>query len=300
MGQYYHVRIRTKADTTNTRTALDWSREQLEQRLLVPYREGRPLVFRGETILPEELKQVLISTSEEPGEVTRQQLRREQELSSFISVGATGDAAVAARGQDVTDEFIMGPPGGGASTRSGTVKTSSTNPRAVFVVHGRDQKVSDGVFQFVRAIGLQPLEWSTAVAATGHPTPYIGDLLEHAFSIAQAIVVVLTPDDEARLRPLFQRPGDPPHEVDLTGQARPNVLFEAGMAIGRDPRRTIIVEVGYLRPFSDVEGRHVIRLDNSSPRRQEFAQRLEAAGCPVDLSGTQWHRVGDLTPTQEV
>jgi len=38
---------------------------------------------------------------------------------------------------------------------------------------------------------------------------------------------VFTPDDEARLKQQFVRPSDPPLEKELTGQSRPNVLFEA-------------------------------------------------------------------------
>jgi predicted nucleotide-binding protein len=108
------------------------------------------------------------------------------------------------------------------------------------------------------------------------------------------VVVLMTPDDLAYLKEEFRHAGDPPHEVEATGQARPNVLFEAGMAMGRDEGRTVLVELGALRPFSDVGGRHVIRLNNTTQRRQEFATRLQAAECPVDLTGTDWHSAGDF------
>ena len=149
-------------------------------------------------------------------------------------------------------------------------------------------------FDFLRAIGLHPLEWSEAVRATGKTSPYIGEILDAAFSLAHAVVILLTPDDEARLRESFWAENEPPHETQLTGQARPNVLFEAGMAMGRSQDRTVLVELGDLRPFSDVAGRHAIRLANNSQRRQELAQRLEAAGCPVNLQGTDWHTAGDF------
>jgi predicted nucleotide-binding protein len=175
---------------------------------------------------------------------------------------------------------------------SGTEVQAGPDPRIVFVVHGRDMAVRNAMFQFLRAIGLRPREWAQAVADTGKAMPYIGEVLDVAFSKAQAVVVLMTPDDEARLREQYRNSGDPPYETELTPQARPNVIFEAGMAMGRASNRTVIVEVGDVRPFSDIGGRHVIRMNDSSERRQELAQRLRDAGCDVDLSGTDWHREG--------
>lgn len=178
---------------------------------------------------------------------------------------------------------------------SETEVQSGPDPRVVFVVHGRNMAARNAMFQFLRAIGLRPREWSQAVADTGKASPYIGEVLESAFSRAQAVVVLMTPDDEARLREPYRGAQDPPYEKELTPQARPNVLFEAGMAMGRFPDRTALVEVGDVRPFSDIAGRHIVRLNNSSERRQELAQRLLRAGCDVDLAGTDWHREGDFS-----
>lgn len=160
------------------------------------------------------------------------------------------------------------------------------DPAKVFVVHGRNLAVRDSMFAFLRSIGLKPLEWTQAVALTQKGSPYVGEVLDAAFHHAQAVVVLFTPDDEARLCRDLVADDDAAHEKNLTPQARPNVIFEAGMAMGRNPDRTILVEIGTeMRPFSDVGGRHVIRLDNSTPRRQELAQRLKTAGCPVELTG---------------
>jgi len=166
--------------------------------------------------------------------------------------------------------------------------------KTVFVVHGRDKIARDGMFAFLRSVGLRPLEWSQAIALTGSASPFVGDILRHAFEAAGAVVVLLTPDDVAYLRRDLQTPHEPDFEVRPTGQARPNVLFEAGMAFGRAPDRTILVEIGPLRPFSDVGGRHVVRFDGSIARRQDLAHRLEGAGCTIDLSGTDWHSAGNF------
>ena len=170
------------------------------------------------------------------------------------------------------------------------------NNRTVFVIHGRDDRLRTGMFDFLRSLDLKPLEWSEAITLTGKASPYVGEILDAAFSNAQAVVVLLTPDDEARLRAALHGPAEPSHETNLTPQARPNVLFEAGMAMARDPDRTILVEIGDLRPFSDIGGRHTIRMDNSTQKRQALALRLQSAGCAVNLKGTDWQTDGDLSP----
>jgi predicted nucleotide-binding protein len=173
---------------------------------------------------------------------------------------------------------------------------ATPEPQGVWVIHGRDERLRRGLFDFLRNIGLHPLEFSEARRLTGKPMPYVGEILEAAFAHAQAVVVLLTPDDEARLRPDLQSPSDLSYEKNLTGQARPNVLFEAGMAFISHPDRTILVQIGEVRPFSDVAGRHIVHLDNSTQKRQDLANRLLDAGCSVKLSGTDWHNAGDLNP----
>lgn len=168
------------------------------------------------------------------------------------------------------------------------------SPHHVFVVHGRNVVARDALFTFLRAVGLRPLEWTQAIEATGHPSPMIADILDTALATAQAIIVLLTGDDEVRLKHQFAADTDPSSECELLPQARPNVLFEAGLALGRAPTRTIFVELGTVKPFSDNAGRHTVRLDDSTQRRQELAGKLRVAGCEVDLSGTDWHKAGDF------
>ena len=168
----------------------------------------------------------------------------------------------------------------------------------VFVVHGRNVAARDALFDFLRAIGLQPIEWSQAVSLTGKGSPYVGEILDAAFAAAQAIVVMMTPDEVAYLRSEYAS-ADDDAEKQPAGQARPNVLFEAGLALGRSPDRTILVELGRVRPFSDVAGRHVLRLTGSPEGRKDLAERLRTAGCSVDLSGTDWLTKGNLVAPAE-
>lgn len=167
---------------------------------------------------------------------------------------------------------------------------------SVFVVHGRNENARRELFIFLRSLGLQPLEWNEAIRRTRQATPYVGTILDTAFREAAAVVVLFTPDDDARLRTVLRKSHDPDFEKRLTGQARPNVIFEAGMAFGRNPENTVLVQLGEIRPFSDIAGRHVVHLSNSPASRQELATKLANAGCNVNTEGTDWLDAGNLAP----
>jgi len=164
----------------------------------------------------------------------------------------------------------------------------------VFVVHGRDDKLTRSLFSFLRSIGLRPIEWRKAIELTGKPSPYVGDVIDAAFRKATAILVLFTPDDEARLKQSLLKPNDQPYEKELKGQPRPNVLFESGIAFGSHPDSTVLIQVGSIRPFSDIAGRHIVQLSNSIEKRQELITKLRNCGCEVDDSGSDWATEGDF------
>ncbi len=231
-------------------------------------------------------------------------IRARNSLSGILTT-TSDEWYVTEEGRDVTDEYILGPPGNDL-TNTVNPKTSKTgtqetliDPKEVFVVHGRNSKAHDAMFSFLESIGLTPKDFFEGIRASGKPTPYIGEALDAAFSKAQAIIVLMTPDDEGRVKKEFRKQDDPVQETELTGQARLNVIFEAGMAMGHQSERTVIVEIGSLRPFSDLGGRHVLRLTNDTKKRQELAQRLMAAGCNVDLTDLSWHTEGNFDCVSE-
>lgn len=162
------------------------------------------------------------------------------------------------------------------------------------VAYGRDDRLREDLFSFLRAIGLDPLEWSQMVALTGKSSPYTGEVIDAAFRYAQAVVVLLSPDDVVRLRDDLLKPEDPDSERKLTFQPRPNVLFEAGFAFATKPERTIIVKVGKLREISDIHGRNEVRLSNDPKARQQLTDRLKIAKCAVKEIGTDWLTVGNF------
>jgi predicted nucleotide-binding protein len=161
--------------------------------------------------------------------------------------------------------------------------------RDVVVIHGRDQKLRDSMFQLLRSVGLNPIEWTEAVHRTGRGSPYTGEILEALFRDAQAIVALLSPDEYVELRSDLRSSSS---DRDAGWQPRPNVLVEAGMALARDEAHTILVQIGTVRIASDLFGRHILILDDSAARRNSFIQRLKTAGCAVRLTGNDWLTIG--------
>jgi predicted nucleotide-binding protein len=167
-------------------------------------------------------------------------------------------------------------------TASGQAKISNPAPnrRAVMVIYGHDKEANTALFDWLRAIGLQPREWDQLVHATDNASPYIADVLNQAFKDAQAVIAFFTPDERVRPRG---------HSEPWRVQARPNVLIEAGMALITHPARTILVVLGPQELPSDLAGRHCIRLDHTSSKPlYQLARRLSDAGCDTDLTGTDW------------
>jgi predicted nucleotide-binding protein len=160
---------------------------------------------------------------------------------------------------------------------------TTANPKKVFVVFGRNKDMKREVFAFLKMLSLSPIPWQEAAWATDIGSPYIGEIIETLLKEAQAVVVLLTGDDEARLRSEFFLDDDSEDEKVPYPQPRPNVLFETGMAYsnGWSASRTILVEIGKVRICHALGGRNRIKLSNKNEDRWEFIRSLEEAGCAV-------------------
>jgi predicted nucleotide-binding protein len=171
-----------------------------------------------------------------------------------------------------------------------TIKTTKDN--SLFVVHGRDTQLNEDVFSFLRAIGLNPLEWGQAVKRVKGANPNVTEVVKTALQSVQGVIVMFSPDEEARLKTKFRNSKD---SKTLEGQARQNVIFEAGIALGAHPEKTLLVEVGDVRKISDISGMHILHLSNSATSRKELAQRLkDKLRFKVDLTGDSWLTVGNF------
>ena len=149
----------------------------------------------------------------------------------------------------------------------------------VFVVHGRDMRPVDVIKQYLLYLGLHMMPWSEAVRLTGESQPHTYDVVRAGMAGAAAIIVIFSPDDLAHVRDEFSEPGDP--DRVLQGQARQNVLLEAGMAFAMERSRTIFVKSARTRDISDVAGFNWVKLDGLWDSRKDLKNRLETVGATV-------------------
>jgi predicted nucleotide-binding protein len=267
---YFHVMIwpqSTEQRRLRELYAINLSEGELRERIIEPYETGRSITWSGRTLPPGDVSQITITQTDHA-----------------VQYRQFGEYEAAKSGRDVTNDWITGAPAEAARAPHPSPNGAS-DPRRVMVVHGRNQRAREAMFTFLRSLSLVPIEWEQAVAETGMGSPHNLDAVRAAMDVAQAVVVILTAEDQAGLLPDLAADDD---EVLLRGQPRQNVLLEAGFAMGIDQAKTILVELGPIRTATDVEGLNTVRLTNEPGRRSALRSRLKSAGCDVDDSGTDW------------
>jgi predicted nucleotide-binding protein len=277
----YHVRITHKSPQrrSSDTLALDKSEDWLAEHVVGPRGRGEKIFVGGMVIDWDDVDSIHITYTEATSADLLPGIRQRRRAEGIV-VPIEDEWYVAYEGEDVTERFLVGPPG--KRMAATTVIQVAEHPKQVMVVHGQDQDATSAMFDWLRALGLRPREWAQLVRATQQGSPFIGDVLDRAFRASQAVVVLFTPDELVSLRP------------EITGaepawrlQARPNVLFEAGMALATYPDRTILVVLGPQDLPTDLSGRHCVRVREAADLK-EIAQRLETAGCPIDTTGSDW------------
>lgn len=167
----------------------------------------------------------MATTREDPAGPTDQQESKEMNKNEGISISGSGQlhATNLAAGPKARAVTYAHHPDAEQATR-GPERSREDLARNVFVIHGRDSQARLRMFDLLRRMDLHPLEWESIVQEVGVASPYLGEVVRSAFDIAQAALVLLTPDDIVRLHPSLQ---ESPSEEIRECQARPNVLFEA-------------------------------------------------------------------------
>jgi hypothetical protein len=166
----------------------------------------------------------------------------------------------------------------------------------VFVIHGRDNTARHEMGVFLRSMGLEPL-WFRDVRKNMSGTVQIIKVVEHGMELAQGVLALFTPDEFAALHPVLRKKGESGDAVQRW-QARPNVLFEAGLAYGRDPDRVAFVLFGDAKLFTDASGMHVFWPTNEHGPDSSRAQLRGLLGggmqCMVNKDSDDWMTAGNF------
>jgi predicted nucleotide-binding protein len=168
--------------------------------------------------------------------------------------------------------------------------TPPTNPRAVFLVHGRNEAARAAMSEFLRALDLTVLSWTQAVNAARsqhNKQPTTLETVQAGLRAAAAVVVLFTPDDLVMLDPRVAL-----GESQLTGQARANVILEAGMIIGMAEHKALFVKLGKLRDISDIAGINFVNIGDSIDKKEDLADRLAGMKLPVDKNYRRMEAAG--------
>lgn len=153
--------------------------------------------------------------------------------------------------------------------------------KRAFIIFGRDVGAYEELVKFVSAIGLQQLSFEEVAGRTA--TSFVADIVTQGIREADVIIAFFTPDEQAALfDPLTASYVD---SADTSRwQARPNVIFEAGLASGVSREKTIIVTLGAdVQLFSDLHG--IYYVDLAGRRAKEILRRkIESivGSLPVD------------------
>lgn len=130
-GMLYHVRVELRGGRRRGEYQFGLTESELEGRILKRYRDGRPFLISGKNIAPAEIDRLQIARSPVAVERLMAQASAEETASGVRVVGGAGFVEYLAfdRCENVTDEFITGPPGEKKAAKRTRKKRSTTKPK---------------------------------------------------------------------------------------------------------------------------------------------------------------------------
>jgi predicted nucleotide-binding protein len=217
----------------------------------------------------------------------------------YASLDRDSSAAAATKSQTAPSapKRRFAQPGTTAPSVTSTHDHAAIIKRYVFVVRGRDKEAYDALAAFLTALDIRIVTWDDATRGVGSGSPHTLDIVRSGIDMSDAVVVLMTPDDLRQVKPEFGLPTDDSREGRASGQARQNVVFEAGWAMALNQHRVVLVRVGEVRNLSDIEGLNYVHLTNDISSRRTLIGRLRNCELAIDDSGESWRTAGTFPET---
>jgi hypothetical protein len=164
--------------------------------------------------------------------------------------------------------------------------------KRVLVIWGQDEAAGIEMFEFLSGANLLPMKWSQVEARMEKNQPSIDEILNAAFDIVQAVIVVFTSDYLAELKKASAVQDNSVNGKNLRYHPEPDILFTAGTAFGIDQKRTILVALGNMQFSHMLLDRYVIYLTNDEKDRRKLITKLRHAQCTI--TGNKWIDQGNF------
>lgn len=134
--------------------------------------------------------------------------------------------------------------------------------KQVFIVHGRDKTYTNEIARFIdNKFGIKSILFEEEL---NRSQTIIEKLL--TYSYVQAAIVIITPDDEGRLKGSTEK---------AKPRARQNVIFEMGLFYGILGRENVIALLKDVEKPSDIDGVLYIKLDDSDSWKYYLQNELD-------------------------
>lgn len=277
--EYYHVLMLVGSDSERV---TDLSKDDLQNKIVEPYKMGDMIFVNGTTINSLELGRIHIrKTNEKYGEISDRLFDEEERArdlhSDIIDLTPYSNYEDAFwEGEDVLDQFINGPAGysiknQGVKKTSESVESNSDRSK-VFIVHGHNEEMKQSVARLVEKLGLTSIILHEQVSK--------GKTIIEKFSEYSNVnfaIVLLSADDKA-----YQK-NDTPDNAKY--RARQNVILELGYFLGKLGRENVTAlfeDSKEIEIPSDYNGVVYIPYSTNEGWKLALAKELKASGFEID------------------
>ena len=270
--KFWHCRVK-KGHQKKEVSLRDLSFSELQAQIIAPYKTGRQFPVKGQVVSSGDIDEIQIVHTPHDDKFNSkrfyEQIRQANASSRVVFLDvyrgpfgvedATDHTNALLFSDDVTAEAQTEP--------QSKPRLSRTE---VFVVHGRDEALRSEVCRVLEKLGVTPVVLFEQV----DKGRTIIEKFEDHSDVAYAVVLI-TPDDEGRLR----------NKQQLTPRARQNVVFELGFFYGKLGRQKVcaILKEGVEFP-SDISGVIYKTADAAGAWKFALAKEMKAAGLDVDLN----------------
>lgn len=161
--------------------------------------------------------------------------------------------------------------------------TGDEKRKKVLVICGPNEAARIEMYDFLKnGAGFTVVEWEQ-VKKNGLS---VVEALKAAFNTVQAVLLVFTGDELVKVKSRIK--GEDKVENGSSFEAQPthDMFLKAGIALGINHSRTILVALGKIKHFHTSFDSYIIKLTNADEDRRSLMEALKQKGCIV--TGKQW------------